>query len=312
MCVLHTNICQLLWLWLKENGVNPFLFVFLFCFVLFDCLCVSVCLSVYLFVCLSACLAGCLPLPACLPFPACLAGCLSVRLFVSLTHSLSLLSLSLFFFSSLLFARRRFRAAPRCLHRLLRHRPADAWLGRGGRFGLSACLFVRLSLRPVCLFVSACLPACLPLPACLAGCVSVRLLFLYLSLSLLFFSSLLFARRRFRAAPRCLHRLLRHRPADAWLGRGGRFGLSVCLFVRVSLRLSVLFVCLFVCLSVCLSVCLCLGRGGRFCLSVCLFVFSLFVVVCLCLCVCVFVYCVHGVGVSWSTIRAHEHQTCQG
>ena len=187
----------------KGKRSQPVFVCFLFCFVLFDCLCVSVCLSVYLFVCLSACLAGCLPLPACLPFPACLAGCLSVRLFVSLTHSLSLLSLSLFFFSSLLFARRRFRAAPRCLHRLL-----------------------------------------------------------------------------------C------HRPADAWLGRGGRFGLSVCLFVRVSLRLSVLFVCLFVCLSVCLSVCLCLGRGGRFCLSVCLFVFlclSLFV--CVCVCACLFIVC---------------------
>ena len=156
---------------------------------------------------------------------------------------------------------------------------------------MSACLFVRLSLRPVCLFVSACLPACLPLPACLAGCVSVRLLFLYLSLSpFLLVSSL-------RSSPfsRCAQvptSTSMSSTSGCLAGAGWPFrfvGLFVCPCVSPSLRP----VCLFVCLFVCLSVCPCLGRGGRFCLSVCLFVFSLFVVVCLCLCVCacLFIVC---------------------
>ena len=118
-----------------------------------------------LFVCLSACLAGCLPLPACLPFPACLAGCLSVRLFVSLTHSLSLSSLSLSF-SSRLFS---------SLVAVFALRPGayidfyvidQRMLGWGGvavSVCRSVCLSVCLSVSPSCLFVClfVCLSVCL-------------------------------------------------------------------------------------------------------------------------------------------------------
>ena len=257
------------------------------------CLRLFVCLSV----CLSVCLPCWLPAPACLPTLSCLSGWLSVCPPFCFSNTLSLSPLSL----SLSFSSRLFSS----LVAVFALRPGaytdfyvidQRMLGWGGvavSVCRPVCLSVCLSVLSVCLSLPACLPACLPLPACLAGCVSVRLLFLYLSLSpFLLVSSL-------RSSPfsRCAQvptSTSMSSTSGCLAGAGWPFrfvGLFVCPCVSPSLRPVCLFVCLFVCLSVCLSVCVWGGVAVSVCRSVCLFFLCLSLFVCVCVCACLFIVC---------------------